>query len=347
MLLLAAITLVLLGAVKLTPHPYLTPLYQVRHLALGTAFPLLGVALWQGDRTAAVLAGVAALTWCMDYYRRLRPAKRAGHTTPAEGTIRCLSLNVGDHRSNATKIMAYLREADCDVACLQEVQQSQMDLFDEELTDVYPFRTYHGDGIDGLATLSKYPLGDRELLRFEGRLPHLLAHVLVAGRPIRVINAHPFVTVALVGERSSAAVDIKELARVASEGPPTVMMGDFNTTDQTRAYRRMVDAGLVDAFRAATGTFGATFPIPMRFMWMPCPPIVRIDFHWHTQHFAAVSSRVGRDASSDHLPLETVLAWMPVALEDATEPQVTQEPRSLVAEANAVEETKEAASARR
>lgn len=136
------------------------------------------------------------------------------------------------------------------------------------------------------------------------------------GKNLTVINAHPFASIAALGERSPAAEDVRGIAALASEGSPTLVMGDFNSTDQSHAYHAMESAGLHDAFRNVQGTFGSTFPVAWRYYFLPLPPVVRIDFHWHTDHFAATESRVGPDASSDHLPLESTIAWRREAWEE-------------------------------
>jgi endonuclease/exonuclease/phosphatase family metal-dependent hydrolase len=39
------------------------------------------------------------------------------------------------------------------------------------------------------------------------------------------------------------------------------------------------------------------------------PPVVRIDYVWHTRHFIATRAWVGGRTGSDHLPVIAELAW--------------------------------------
>lgn len=139
MLAFIASALAVLGLTSRTPHPYLTALFQFRHLVLVAAFPTLAVALASEQHVAAAIAAVAAAAWCREFGRKVRPIKRApgeGHA----GDLELVNLNAGDHRSDPAAIVKYLVERSCDVACLQEVCQAHYDIFDEALNEVYPHR---------------------------------------------------------------------------------------------------------------------------------------------------------------------------------------------------------------
>ena len=278
----ALLLLALLAWFPRPPIPVLTGFHQVRHLVVPLALPL----------------GLLALT----------PAP-APEVVDTVGDLRIVTLNAGDHRSDVDRIVDYVQGVDADIVCLQEVTPAHIEAFDRSLNEEYPYRSYQGGGINGLALLSKFPIESAEELRATGPLTHQQATLDVNGRELRIINAHPSASIAALGERSTSAADVRKIAELATVGTPTIVMGDFNSTDQTHAYHALESAGLQDAFRTVQGTLGPTFPVRWRYLYLPLPPIVRIDFHWHTHHFAAVESRVGRDASSDHLPLESTLSW--------------------------------------
>lgn len=297
------------------PVPALTGLHQVRHLLVPLALPLGMLALASGSMFGAVLAGCAILGWIGTFADRLTP-KPIPAPPDVLGAMRIATLNAGDHRSDEERIVAYLQRLDADVVCLQEVSAGHLEAFDRSLAEEYPYRAYQGKGLDGLALLSKFPIRTAEKLRWTGRLAHQFATLDVEGKKLNVINAHPFASIAALGERSPAAEDVRQIALIASRGVPTIVMGDFNSTDQSHAYHAMESAGLHDAFREVQGTFGPTFPVAWRYYMLPVPPVVRIDFHWYTDHFIATESRVGPDASSDHLPLESTVAWRREAVEE-------------------------------
>ena len=310
----ALLFLALLAWFPRPPIPALTGFHQVRHLLVPLALPLGLLALATGSLFGAALAVGALLGWIGVFGERLTP-KPIADPQDTVGDLRLVTLNVGDHRSDVDQIVDYLRGVDADVVCLQEVAAAHIEAFERSLTEEYPHRTYQGEGLDGMALLTKFPVRSANPLQWTGRLRSQHTTLDVDGKKLTVINIHPFASIAALGNRSSSAEDVRRIAEIASEGPPTIVMGDFNSTDQSHAYHAMESAGLKDVFRAVQGTFGPTFPVPLRYLYLPIPPIVRIDFHWHTSHFVALESRVGPDASSDHLPLESTVSWHHDSLE--------------------------------
>jgi endonuclease/exonuclease/phosphatase (EEP) superfamily protein YafD len=49
--------------------------------------------------------------------------------------------------------------------------------------------------------------------------------------------------------------------------------------------------------------FGASWPA----LFTGIPPLVRIDYIWHSDEFRAISVKQGPDIGSDHLPLYATL----------------------------------------
>jgi endonuclease/exonuclease/phosphatase (EEP) superfamily protein YafD len=97
------------------------------------------------------------------------------------------------------------------------------------------------------------------------------------------------------------------LAEMATANGPGIMLGDFNTTDQSDLYKLVQDTGLTDAFRAVGWGFGLTWPV--HFGRANTPPLVRIDYIWFTKHFGAVDAWVGPQTGADHLPVLAELTW--------------------------------------
>lgn len=93
---------------------------------------------------------------------------------------------------------------------------------------------------------------------------------------------------------------------MAAAGGPTILLGDFNLTDQNDSYALLRDAGLTDAFRTAGWGFGATWPV--RKLGMPFP-LVRIDYIWYSERIHCTQAWLGPDLGSDHLPLLADLTW--------------------------------------
>ncbi len=200
-----------------------------------------------------------------------------------------------------------LRSADCDLVALQEVSESQGSVLERELADSYPHRVIHAKGVAGKALLSKHPIADHEEMLLPCGRPHLRADVEVPGRTLQIIIAHVPLENAAFSFVGPAASEIDLLAKRALASSPSLLVGDFNKTPFSLLYRRLRRHGLRDAFQEVGSGFGFTFPVFGRYLGLPLPPLVRIDYVWHTPDLRAIRCRTAPDGGSDHLPLQAEL----------------------------------------
>ena len=104
---------------------------------------------------------------------------------------------------------------------------------------------------------------------------------------------------------------ISGIAVEATPGQPSVLLTDFNRVGCQAAYRQLRQSGLIDAF--GTDGRGTGFTLPTRFSHptyrghplggLPLPPLLRVDYVWHTAHSRARASWIGGNAGSGHLPV--------------------------------------------
>jgi endonuclease/exonuclease/phosphatase (EEP) superfamily protein YafD len=96
-----------------------------------------------------------------------------------------------------------------------------------------------------------------------------------------------------------------------AETYPFIVAGDFNTSDQAVIYGEL--AGYMrDSFREAGWGLGGSWPVSQsRGLPAFIPPLVRIDYIWHSDHFRAVEALQGPPRGSDHLPLLVTLDVLP------------------------------------
>jgi endonuclease/exonuclease/phosphatase family metal-dependent hydrolase len=101
---------------------------------------------------------------------------------------------------------------------------------------------------------------------------------------------------------------MQTLAKMALGGEKTILLGDFNFTDQNQDYRVLTQAGLADAHRSGGWGLGLTYP---KKGWSGGVrlPLVRIDFVFLTGDICAQRAWVGEDGGSDHLPVLADVAW--------------------------------------
>lgn len=234
-------------------------------------------------------------------------------------TARVLSYNVGNGLAPAERLVQYLYYAEADIIGLQELAGDQAREIERQLCGVYPYRILHPDGFAGKGLLSKFPIVSSERLSFAMGRPDLSAMLEIGNRDVQVVVAHPRPPKV----RMSGAVfdpvtlrQIQEVARLATQGAPSLVLGDFNMTDRQPEHSILTAAGLIDAFHevgASDNSFPKRVGNPHRFgprtQNISLPPIIRIDYIWYTREFIARSAGIGRDAGSDHLPVVAAIDW--------------------------------------
>lgn len=92
---------------------------------------------------------------------------------------------------------------------------------------------------------------------------------------------------------------------------PVIVVGDFNSTDQSDVYR-LIRNRLLDAHRAAGWGWGHTFPAYAgNYRGVPIfARQMRIDMIFYSKEFTALDCRVGSSyGESDHLPVLAELTW--------------------------------------
>lgn len=245
--------------------------------------------------------------------RRPPPAARP----PGELTV--LTYNTGLGLATAEGLAEALLAEGADIVGLQELDERLAHLGDL-VRDVYPHQTLHPLGIPGKGILSRFPLTDAALLELMPGRPDLRATAQTPAGPAAVLVAHPppfRVAPRRRPENALAQQQVRTLAAAASAGPPAILLGDFNRVPGQETHRVLTAAGLVDAFAAAGRGWGGTLPTRL-FGWaqrghrlgeVPLPPLLRVDYIWHTRHFETVAAWTGPHAGSDHLPVIARLRW--------------------------------------
>lgn len=230
-----------------------------------------------------------------------------------ESDLTVLTYNTGLGLASAARLADALLAADADIVGLQELDASLAGI-GEALRSVYPYQALHPLGIPGKGLLSRYPLREARLLPLLPGRPDLRAIVETEAGPVDVFVAHPpplRISRGRWRENAGAARQIRALAEAATGGAPAILLGDFNRLRSQQAYRLLRAAGLIDAFDAAGQGWGGTLPTRL-FGWaqrghlvgaIPLPPVLRVDYVWHTPHFTTLSSWTGPHAGSDHLPV--------------------------------------------
>jgi vancomycin resistance protein VanJ len=295
---------------QFTPF-YFLPLIVLLPLAL--AFKTRRVAL-----QLLVLLVIGAAT----YGPRFIP--RATAATNGD-TLRVITFNIWALNGRLGDVEQWLREQDADVLLLQEVTAQIYQFADTSLQDLYPYQSL--PSARGNVTLSKHPILSEELFQV-GSSPNSQHRLTldIDGQTVAVYNIHldvptqdrphrrlpeihPVVSLAVRFNPIERDRQIRDLVNIlAGESNPYIVAGDFNTSDQSAIYEELA-AAMGDSFAEAgfgMGTSWRTDVDPSTPFFLP--PLVRIDYIWHSDDFQAVSAQQGPVLGSDHLPLVATLA---------------------------------------
>ncbi len=301
------------------------------HLFLLTSLPVIIITLVaRSYRRAAILSlhGIAFI-WLFGVLFLPQPTPACLNDCQP---IDVLTFNIVAGRMPDADLRATLLASGAEVIALQEVGMGQQAFLEAYLAEAYPHQSHRTNDIGSeirLAVLSIYPIVDTALYADPATgLPSVMtANLNVNGRVLRVINVHAAPSqINTDGYTFRAHSALQLAAEIAAATPdiPIVLLGDFNTTDQSSAYGYLIDAGLSDAFRAAGSGFSPTYPAPgfdaPRWLHasedtgyktgeVTIPPVVRIDHVLHSEHFEAVNAMRGTETSSDHYPVQVSLHW--------------------------------------
>jgi vancomycin resistance protein VanJ len=290
------------------------------------ALPLLVLLILTRHRIRAALAlvGAVGFVWLFGglFLPNPSPVAVCGNPEPHCVELHVMTHNIATGSAAPDWLLPSLESSGADIIALQEVDAVQAAALETALLDDYPYRVLYGDGLPGIGLLSRYPIVEHELFDLRtGVFPYLRAVLDVDGRPLTVIVAHPippgFSRSLTQGYRVRGKVDFPPLAEMATaSGSSTLLMGDFNATDQSESYAILADAGLIDAHRAVGWGFSPTFPAAGRYvpsetvrLSVPLPPLVRIDYIWTTPDFHPLRVWRGGSAGSDHFAVQAVLLW--------------------------------------
>lgn len=242
-------------------------------------------------------------------------------------TLRVVTFNVWGDNPDLTRIEDWLRAQDADVAITIETPPAWSSGV-AALAGKYPEQRradtqgFYWDSI----VLTRHPVVSSEPFDLgDGDIPQQRVVIDIDGQQVAVYSIHLYLPLGaklhlpvpnnyymrgIFGYDDSArdAQIANLLDRLSAEPLPYVVAGDFNMSDQASAYNDLA-AVMNDSFREMGRGLGTSWPV-VQALGFPAliPPLVRIDYIWHSDEFRALEAAQGPFLGSDHLPLYATLA---------------------------------------
>lgn len=245
--------------------------------------------------------------------------------------LKVITFNILPINPDIDAAVEWIRGEGADLVLLQELPREKHAQVADTLSDGLPHSDYrHNAQLDGSKlTLSRYPIITSEDIDIGSWWIRRLT-IRLEDSPIAVYNVHMAMPTRDAGD-PNIPVDyglaqlimrydetqrntlIRALLEIIEEETlPYVVAGDFNTSDQAIIYQAMA-AVMRDSFREAGRGLGATWPAATGEEGLPefIPPLIRIDYVWHSAQFGTLSAATGPNLRSDHLPLLVNLDFLP------------------------------------
>ncbi|MEV6629159.1 endonuclease/exonuclease/phosphatase family protein [Actinoplanes sp. NPDC051470] len=204
---------------------------------------------WLGAAVAVVAAALLAVS--------ILPRVMADRDTgPATGVVlHIMSSNVELGGADADALVALVREQDVAVLAMQEFTPGiQARLEAAGLKTLLPYSSVAAQwGASGSAVYSRFPITSPGARRNGGGFMQAYATITPSGAgPIVVESAHPLAP-SSVEALGSWSADLAAQPKSDPDGPPRVLLGDFNATLDHHTLRELIARGDYRDAAAATG----------------------------------------------------------------------------------------------
>lgn len=270
-----------------------------RHqLAAGLILCSLVAVLAKWKKTAAVMSLLAVVNLALIVPLFLGPSR------PASGELRVLSFNILGSNRHFGEVIDFIRASDADVVVLHEVTRRWEDAIEEASVAFddweYEVTAARGGG-DLFGSLVLAPIGTVvESFGFGVTDPRSIEILLPDG--VAVLAVHPLSpSTEFRAEQNDRQLQFAADWAADQQGP-TIVVGDFNATPWSYAFRRLISsAHLANSGRG----FGLELSYPA-----DANPLLRvpIDHLLYSDELAVVDRRLGPALGSDHFPLTVDLA---------------------------------------
>lgn len=233
----------------------------------------------------------------------------AGNGSP---TLTVMLFNVNTANRNHAGVLAEIQANAPDVLFVQEVNQAWLNAFEAGLDGYELVVADPRSDNFGIACFvrdaSAWPMTVTDSRAFDptlgvAQVPAIELELDYDGRSIRLLSIHPLPPISLAYARARNATLEAAGAWSARQTTPHLIVGDFNATPWSTAFRDLqADGGLVNS-QVGFGR-SPTWPAGLGSLGM-----IPIDHLLHSEALVTVDRQVGAERGSDHRPLVVTLGW--------------------------------------
>ena len=230
---------------------------------------------------------------------------------PTAPTLTVMTFNMAMRDCNCSRLnemAGFITVESPDLVFLQEVSEP-MAVILGQFSD-YPYQELQMP-VQTTAILSKYPIVASEWHSTAGERDYLTATIAWQGELVQVFAVHPYppgliwdrwTSLPIGVDETAVQAQVRRIAQHAATFEHALIVGDFNMSDQSPAYHELTTQ-FEDAFVGGGQGWGRTFPLDVRI-----PPLVRLDYVFHSSHFQATHVYEGCGTISDHCYVVAQLA---------------------------------------
>ncbi len=211
-------------------------------------------------------------------------------------SIRITSFNVAAGRVDPTEIIDWAAETPPDLVFLLESTEEWIAAMPTNGSGYSVGNEIPDDRAYGISVLGRSATDIEQLRLGDTRDPVVRVMATIGEEPIVVYAVHPRPPDSqdMAEARDSLFAELSEL--VAAETAPVIVIGDFNATPWSSAFRRFEgDTGLINSQRGYG--LSATWPTSLPIALIP------LDHMMHSDSLTTIARSVGPDLGSDHMPL--------------------------------------------
>ena len=219
----------------------------------------------------------------------------AAASDPETQRLRMVSFNVNFTNTDHDSLIEYLQQQDVDVMVVLEVRQPLLRALEQAFGDWHVIGQPSQDAF-GMAVLTRQPIVRHEIVALADSPPGIWIELDHGGHRYHVLAIHTLPPMSSEATRlRDDALDLVARWSKQRDGH-IVVIGDFNATPWSHAFRRLLDDA--DLVNSQLG-YGVQSTWPRR-LW---PLSIPIDHCVHSDSLTTTARDVGPFLGSDHRPL--------------------------------------------